>query len=90
MGLTLEQEINGAIEFLEAHGYIVKKDYSTMIGKWVVFVQEGMDPFLHGKIIDIIDYDIFKIRCKNGEIRYARMKDIYRVFNEDEKPFVME
>lgn len=42
MRLTKEQRINGAIELLEHNGYIVKKDYSMLIGKWVAFYQEGM------------------------------------------------
>ena len=35
MGLTYEQRINSAKEYLESHGYIVKKDYSTFVGKWI-------------------------------------------------------
>ena len=52
MGLTKQQRINEAIELLTAHGYIVRKDYSSLIGKWVSFWKAGMLPVLHGKVID--------------------------------------
>lgn len=47
------------------------KDNDSFIGKWIAFTQEGMEPILHGKIINISYNGTFTIRCKNGEHRYA-------------------
>ena len=78
MGLTKQQRINEAIELLTAHGYIVRKDYSSLIGKWVSFWKAGMLTVLHGKVIDELGKDdaIFKVKCKNGCYRFVHMDDV--------------
>lgn len=78
MGLTKEQRINGAIELLEHNGYIVNKDYSMLIGKWVAFYQIGMWDILHGKVIGVIygnKKEYFEVECKNGCHRFPSMDD---------------
>lgn len=78
MGLTEQQRINEAIELLTAHGYIVKKDYSSLIGKWVSFWKPGMLPVRHGRIIDEVGKNdvIFKVKCKNSCYRFVHMDDV--------------
>lgn len=76
MGLTKEQRVNAAIEFLEANGYKVVKDYSKLIGKWVAFYQEGMTPILHGKVISVTEHGICRVKCKNGCYRYKNINGI--------------
>lgn len=84
MGLTIEQEIDGAIDFLYHHGYIVKKDYTHLVGKWVAFMQEGMEPILHGKVRSISPDGLCTIRCKNGCRRYCEVDKILS-WNDDKK-----
>ena len=78
MGLTKQQYINEAIVFLKSHGYIVKKDFSSLIGKWVAFHQNGMQPVLHGKVINEIGKKdtLFKVKCKNSCYRFVHMDDV--------------
>lgn len=79
-----QENIKVAIELLEKNGYIVKKDYSMFVGKWVAFHQEGMTQMLHGKIIQIIHgskNDCFEIRCKNNYKRYKNYDDIIEFFD---------
>lgn len=79
MGLTKEQRINGAIDLLEHNGYIVKKDYSMLIGKWVAFHQTGMRDILHGKVIAVISgckTDCFEVKCKNGYSKFTTINHI--------------
>ena len=78
MGLTKQQRINEAIELLTAYGYIVKKDYSSLIGKWVSFWKPGMLPVLHGRVIDEVGKNdaIFKVKCKNSCYRFVHMDNV--------------
>ncbi len=78
MGLTKQQYINEAIAFLKSHGYIVKKDFSSLIGKWVAFHQNGMQPVLHGKVINEIGKKdvLFEVKCKNSCYRFVHMDDV--------------
>lgn len=81
MGLTYEQQINSAKEFLENHGYIVKKDYSTFVGKWITFWQKGMKPILHGRIEDTrLESELLVVKCKNRERRYITAEQILGFF----------
>lgn len=52
MGLTKRQRIKSAIALLESHGYVVTKDFSKLLGKWVAFrrIQTGSQ-IQHGKVI---------------------------------------
>ena len=80
-----QESIKAAIELLEQNGYIVKKDYSMFVGKWVTFHQKGMIPMLHGKIIRIIHGskdDCFEIRCKNGYYRYKNYEEILQFYDK--------
>ena len=76
MGLTKEQRIRSSIAFLEANGYIVRKDYSNLIGKWAAFRQNGMIPILHGKVINVYPDGCCKIKCKNRSYRYVEMDNV--------------
>ena len=90
MGLTRTQQINAAINLLKQNGYIVKKDYSSYRGKWVAFYQEGMNPVLHGKIVDIKYNSCFVIKCKNGEYRYASKNDIVSIHNNKQECYMVK
>ena len=78
MKITEQQRINEAIELLTAHGYIVKKDYSSLIGKWVSFWKPGMLPVLHGRVIDEVGKNdaIFKVKCKNSCYRFVHIDNV--------------
>ena len=56
----------------------MRKDYSSLIGKWVSFWKAGMLTVLHGKVIDELGKDdaIFKVKCKNGCYRFVHMDDV--------------
>ena len=90
MGLTKEQRIYAAIELLEHNGYVVKKDFSSLIGKWVAFRQDGMNVILHGKVCDIFNYEVFKIKCKNGCNRYCSMKNTIEFFDNKHDCYVVK
>ena len=82
MELTYEQRINSAKEFLESHGYIVKKDYSTLfVGKWIAFEQRGMNEVLHGKVESVIyPSELLVVKCKNRVRRYISPEQILTFF----------
>lgn len=73
MGLTKEQRISSSIAFLEANGYVVIQNYDKLIGKWAAFMQEGMIPILHGKVIDVYQNGCCKVKCKNAHHRYVNV-----------------
>lgn len=78
MGMTKEQRINEAIDLLEGSGYIVTKDYSMLIGKWVAFWAEGMDPILHGKIYGF-GKNYLEVKCKNGCKRFPSINNVIEI-----------
>lgn len=78
MGLTKEQRINEAIDLLENSGYIVTKDYSMLVGKWVAFWQEGMSPILHGKIYGF-GKNYLEVKCKNGCKRFPNVNNVIKI-----------
>lgn len=81
MGLTYEQRINSAKEYLESHGYIVKKDYSTFIGKWIAFEQRGINKIMHGRIESTtLESKLLVVKCKNREWRYIEPEQILGFF----------
>lgn len=60
----------------------MKKLKEATLGKWVAFRQEGMEPVLHGKIIDVNSNGVFTIKCKNGQKRAASLEEnIYDIFD---------
>lgn len=81
MGLTYEQWINSAKEYLESHGYIVKKDYSTFVGKWIAFEQKGMNKVLHGIVENTMwDSELLIVKCKNRVRRHITPEQILAFF----------
>lgn len=50
MEITYDQKIINNVNYLEQQGYKVIKDNSSVIGKWVAFRQEGIEPILHGRV----------------------------------------
>ena len=90
IGATKEQRINEAIELLESNGYVVSKDYSMLIGKWVAFYQEGMRPVLHGRVKDISMNGCCSIKCKNGYVRYADVNDTIEFCNDKQSCYMIK
>lgn len=86
MGLTKDQRIKFAIGFLESNGYKVHQDFSSLIGKWAVFRQNGMKPLLHGKVVDFYyNSGMCRIKCKNAYYRYIRPDEIIDFYdNKDD------
>lgn len=81
MELTYEQRINSAKEYLENHGYIVKRDYSTFIGKWIAFKQRGINKIMHGRIESTtLESKLLVVKCKNREWRYIEPEQILGFF----------
>lgn len=76
MGATKEQRIKFAIGLLEANGYVVHPDFSSLVGKWAVFRQKGMKPLLHGKVVQVYCNGICKIKCKNAYYRYVKHTEV--------------
>lgn len=90
MGATKEQRINGAIELLKNNGYIVGKDYSRLIGKWVAFYQDGMESILHGKVKTVSMDGCCSIKCKNGCVRYANVNDVIEFCDDKESCYMIK
>lgn len=90
MGATKEQCISAAIELLESNGYVVRKKYNKLIGKWAVFRQEGMKPILHGKVINVSANGSCAIKCKNGCIRYVYIEDVIEFCDEKELCYMIK
>lgn len=90
LGITKEQRTNFAIAFLESNGYIVKKDYSKLVGKRAAFRQEGMKPILHGKVINVSINGCCTIRCKNGCMRYTNVNDVIKFCDEKELCYIIK
>lgn len=88
--MDVEEKIKEAKEFLEANGYKVYKDYSCRIGKWVAFRQEGMKPVLHGRVVWINIFEHYKVRCKNGEIRFPKSYDIIGVYDNKSECYAVK
>lgn len=81
MGLTIEQQISEAIEFLKRHNYKIFKDRSNLVDKWVAFRWQGMEPILHGQIYTVALGGTCGIKCKNGSRKWITEKDILKIFN---------
>ena len=81
MGVTKDQMIRSSIAFLESNGYVVTKTYSSLIGKWAAFRQDGMIPILHGKVIEVFPNGCCKIKCKNACYRYVNINDVIEFCN---------
>lgn len=90
IGITNTQNINSSIAFLESMGYIVKKDYSKLIGKWVAFRQDGMKSILHGKVKDVSMNGCCAIKCKNGCMRYADVDNVIEFCDEKELCYMIK
>jgi hypothetical protein len=52
------------------------------IGQKIEFMQEGMEPLLHGKIVEVRATGV-KVKCKNGGHRYPCFGEIVRIIGED-------
>jgi hypothetical protein len=52
------------------------------IGQKIEFTQDGMEPLLHGKIVEVWA-DGVKVKCKNGGHRYPCFGEIVRIIGED-------
>ena len=81
MEITYDQKIINIINYLEQRGYKVIKDNSSVVGKWVAFRQEGMEPILHGRVRSVTTIGTYAIRCKNGERRFCNVEDILTFFD---------
>lgn len=81
MEITYDQKIINIINYLEQRGYKVVKDNSSVVGKWVAFRQEGMEPILHGRVRNVTTIGTCAIRCKNGERRFCNVEDILAFFD---------
>lgn len=81
MEITYDQKIINNVNYLEQQGYKVIKDNSSVIGKWVAFRQEGIEPILHGRVRIVTTIGTCAIRCKNGERRFCDVKDILVFFD---------
>lgn len=81
MEITYDQKIINIINYLEQRGYKVIKDNSSVVGKWVAFRQEGMEPILHGRVRSVTIIGTCTIRCKNGERRFCNVEDILSFFD---------
>ena len=81
MEITYDQKIINIINYLEQRGYKVIKDNSSVVGKWMAFRQEGMEPILHGRVRSVTDVGTCVIRCKNGERRFCNVKDVLKFFD---------
>ena len=90
--MNREESIDKAIKLLQRNGYIVRKDYSVMIGRWIAFRQDGMNQILHGKILEErgSDYTYFKVRCKNGEYRYPTIYEVIGFFNNKKSCYAVK
>lgn len=80
MEITYDQRIINIINYLEQRGYKVIKDNSSVVGKWMTFRQEGMEPILHGRVRSVTDAATCVIRCKNGHRRFCDVKDVLKFF----------
>lgn len=81
MEITYDQKIINIINYLEQQGYKIIKDNSSVVGKWVAFRQEGMEPILHGRVRSVTTIGTCAIRCKNGERRFCNVEDILAFFD---------
>ena len=90
MGLTKEQRIKSSIAFLESNGYVVVKDYSMLIGKWAAFRQEGMNPILHGKVIEVKQSGCCVIKCKNAYYRYVDVNNVIEFCDSKELCYMIK
>lgn len=76
------EQIIAAINFLNQNGYVVRMNLQKYINKWIAFTQRGMEPILHGRIINVSNFDeFFYVKCKNNEIRYPKVEDVIKIFN---------
>lgn len=82
MEITYDQKIINIINYLEQRGYKVIKDNSSVVGKWVAFRQESMEPILHGRVRSVTDTNTCVIRCKNGLRRFCDVEDILAFFGK--------
>lgn len=76
MGLKKRQRIKSAIALLESHGYVVTKDFSKLLGKWVAFRR-----IQHGKVIKS-DPNLV-VKCEDCE-KIVDMDDVIEFLDNEE------
>ena len=74
------EEIENAILLLESHGYVIGRHYDYLIGKWAAFYQAGMEPVLHGRVLEVDITGLCKVKCPNAERRYINVDDALEFF----------
>ena len=62
-------------------GYKTTQNNSGLLNKWVVFRQDGMEPYLHGRIYYISDAGCCHIKCKNGRCRFKNKEELVAIFD---------
>lgn len=80
MEITYDQKIINIINYLEQRGYKVLKDNSSVVGKWMAFRQEGMEPILYGRVRSVTDAGTCVIRCKNGGKKILQCERCFEIF----------
>lgn len=75
------EEIENAIWLLESHGYVVGRHYDYLVGKWAAFYQEGMEPVLHGRVLEVDTTGLCKVRCPNAARRWVYVGKVLEFFD---------
>lgn len=75
------EEIENAILLLESHGYVIGRHYDYLIDKWAAFYQEGMEPVLHGRVLEVDITGLCKVRCPNAVRRWVYVGEVLEFFN---------
>lgn len=75
------EEIKKAIKLLEENGYIIGRNYNYLVGKWVAFHQEGMEPVLHGRVLKVDMTGFCTVRCPNAERRFTMVDEALEFFD---------
>lgn len=70
-----EKEIDNLMNYIKQE---MKYCDLYQVGQKIEFTQEGMEPFLHGRITSIHENQI-RVKCKNGCIRFTTPDKIIRI-----------
>lgn len=77
--VDIVREVIGSL--LKEYKIIQVHDNSDLLNKWVVFRQDGMEPYLHGRIYYISDTGCCHIKCKNGRCRFKNKEELVAIFD---------
>lgn len=77
--LWYEEDVTDIVK--EVAENLLKEHNLDLLDKWVVFKQDGMEPYLHGKIYYVSDTGCCHIKCKNGRHRFKNKENLIGVFD---------